>query len=816
MQDLPRGTVTLLFTDIEGSTRLMHELGGRYAEVLAEHRRLLREAFGRHGGVEVDTQGDAFFYAFARATDAVAAAADAQAALAVGPVRVRMGVHTGEPLVTDEGYVGVDVHRAARIISAGHGGQVLLSKETKELVDTPVLDLGEHRLKDFDDAVWIFQLGSRRFPPLKTLSNTNLPRPASSFMGREHEVAEVTALFRDGARLVTLTGAGGSGKTRLAIEAASELVPEHRNGVFWVGLASLGDATLVMQTVAETLGAKEELSHHVAEREMLLLVDNLEHVIDAAPELASLVEACPHLRLLVTSRELLRVRGEVEYSVPPLSNPEAVELFSARSGVAPDETVADLCHRLDNLPLAVELAAARTNVLSPRQMLERLASRLDALKGGRDAEARQQTLRATIDWSHELLRVDEQQLFARLAVFSGGCTLEGAEAVADADLDVLQALVDKSLVRHSGERFWMLETIREYALARLEESEQEPSERRRLAEWVLALAQEASTQLVGGTEPVGWLERIDDERDNIRSTLEWAFRTGEDELGLELAAALNRFWSRRAPAEGLAWLERGLRHSDLAPSVKANALNAAGGAAWFAGDHEQALRFFEEGLAVYRVLNDRRGIGVMLNRLGPPLAAAGRHGESERSVREAMAIHRELGNHAELALSLHILGGAAAERGDWSGARALLEESVDVCRDVGERWQLAWDLHNLAELALRRDDVARASSLGCEALAAAWEIRDDVAVLISLGILSATAAKRGDAHRAGALWGAAEQLDDDLGGTIWRTSRSEFEDMIGGRTPDFEVAVDDGRRLALNDAVAFALAPEGDSRARYG
>jgi predicted ATPase len=808
VRDLPRGTVTLLFTDIEGSTRLLHELGDTYADVLAEHRRALRDAFSRHGGVEVDTQGDAFFYAFTHAADAVAAAADAQQTLSDGPVRVRIGLHTGEPVLTEEGYVGIDVHQAARIMSAGHGGQVLLSKGTRELVDASALDLGEHRLKDFDEPVWIYQLGARRFPPLKTLSNTNLPRPASSFVGRERELAEVVALFRDGARLVTLTGAGGSGKTRLGIEAASELVPEHRNGVFWVGLASLGDSTLVMQTIAETLGAKEDLADHVADRELLLLLDNLEHVVTVAPELASLVEACPNLRLLVTSRELLRVRGEVEYSVPPLSNPEAVELFSARSGVAPEERVAELCRRLDNLPLAVELAAARASVLSPRQILERLASRLDALKGGRDADARQQTLRATIDWSYELLRVDEQQLFARLAVFPGGCTLEAAEAVAQADLDVLQALVDKSLVRHTGERFWMLETIREYARTRLEESEQEPSQRRRLTDWVLALAQEASPQLVGGIEPVGWLERIDDERDNIRSALEWAFRTGEDELGLELAVALNRFWSRRAPAEGLSWLERGLRHADVAPFVRASALDAAGCAAWFVGDHERALRLFEEGLAIYRALDDRRGIGVMLNRLGPPLAAAGRQEESDRLVREAMAIHRELGNRAELALSLHILGGTAAERGDWSEARALLEESVDVSRETGESWQLAWDLHNLAELALRQDDPARASSLGCEALALAREIRDDVAILICLGILSAAAAKRGDACRAGALWGAAEQLDEDLGGTMWRTGREELESMIGERGSDFEVAVDDGRRLELDEVVALALAPQ--------
>jgi hypothetical protein len=298
---------------------------------LAEHRRVVREAFARHGGIEVDTQGDAFFIAFPTVAGALEAAREAQAALAQGPIRVRMGVHTGTPYVTEEGYVGPDIHKGARIAAAGYGGQVLLSKETQELVDLDLMDLGEHRLKDFSKPVWIFQLGRQRFPPIKTISNTNLPRPASSFVGRDREVQEVVSRLRDGGRLLTLTGPGGSGKTRLAIEAAAEVVPKFRNGVFWVGLAPLRDPVLVLSTVAQTIGAKDGLAEYVGQREMLLLLDNFEQVIEAAPELASLVEACPNLKLLVTSRELLRVRAEVEYAVPALAEPEAVELFRVRS-----------------------------------------------------------------------------------------------------------------------------------------------------------------------------------------------------------------------------------------------------------------------------------------------------------------------------------------------------------------------------------------------------------------------------------------------------------------------------------------------------
>jgi class 3 adenylate cyclase len=469
MAELPTGTVTLLFTDIEGSTRLLQELGReRYMRALSDQRRIVREAFTRNGGVEVEMQGDSFHFAFAQAHDAVAAAAEAQRALAEHewesePIRIRIGIHTGEPVPHEGLYAGIDVHRAARIMGAGHGGQVLVSERTRVHLDSAVelRDLGEHRLKDIEAPEWLYQVGLEPFPPLKTISNTNLPRPASSFVGRGKELEQVLTLLRDEpVRLLTLTGPGGSGKTRLAIEAAAELVGEYSSGVFWIGLATLRDPALVTETIAQTLGAKDELAAHIGDRELLLLVDNLEQVVEAAPELGALLERCPHLALLVTSRELLRVRGEAEYQVPPLAEPEAVELFCARARNEPSAQVAELCARLDNLPLAVELAAARVKVISPAQILERLSQRLDLLKAGRDADPRQQTLRATIEWSHELLSKEEQRLFRRLAVFAGGCTLEAAEQVADADLDTLQSLVDKSLIRQTQHRFWMLETTR--------------------------------------------------------------------------------------------------------------------------------------------------------------------------------------------------------------------------------------------------------------------------------------------------------------------------------------------------------------------
>ena len=425
--DLPSGTVTFLVSDVEGSTRLLHELGpDAYARALAEHRRIVRAASQAHGGTEVDTQGDAFLVAFPTAGGALAAADAMTASFEGGPILVRIGLHTGVPLVTDEGYVGEVIHVAARVASAAHGGQVLVSGATQDLLVAPasLIDLGAHRLKDIADPLALYQLGDRSFPPLRTISNTNLPRPASSFVGRERELAEARARLGEGARLLTLTGPGGSGKTRLAIELATALVPGRRAGVFWVGLAAIRDPAVVIETISRTLGAKGGLADHVGDRDMVLLLDNLEQVVDVAPDLARLVAGCPNLTLIVTSRELLRVQGEVEYQVPPMAADEAVALFGERSHLVPSAEIAALCARLDDLPLAVELAAARTSALTPADILERIGERLDLLQGGRDSDPRQQTLRATIEWSYELLSAREQVLFQRLGVFAAGFRLE--------------------------------------------------------------------------------------------------------------------------------------------------------------------------------------------------------------------------------------------------------------------------------------------------------------------------------------------------------------------------------------------------------
>ncbi|HEY8672140.1 MAG TPA: adenylate/guanylate cyclase domain-containing protein, partial [Candidatus Dormibacteraeota bacterium] len=664
--DLPIGTVTFLFTDIEGSTTLLRDLGAKaYAELLGEHQGLLREACATHHGVEVDTQGDAFFMAFSTAGDALAAAADAQRALSSHRVHVRMGLHTGAPHLTAHGYVGIDVHKAARIAAAGHGGQVLLSKATRELVDVGVTDLGEHHLKDFAEPVWIFQLGTAHHPPLKTISNTNLPRPASSFVGREREVREVTTQLRNGARLLTLTGTGGSGKTRLAIEAGTELVPDFKGGVGWVALAVVRDHGLVMQVVAEALGAKGvDLASHIGHRELLLLLDNFEQVVQAAPQLAALLEACPNLTLLVTSRELLRIRGEVEYPVPALSDPEALTLFSTRSHLDGDPVSALLCRRLDNLPLAIELAAARTAVLSPAQILDRLSQRLDLLRGGRDADAKQKTLRSTIEWSYELLNEGEKRLFARLGVFAGGCTLECAEEVADADIDVLESLVDKSLVGHSGERFWMLETIRDYALECLRASGEEDDVRRRHLAWFVSLVQRSDAELYGPQQrDVG--REMEIEFANVRAAFEWSLASDDIEAALRLVS-VRRFWQslQEHQAEALAWTETLVMRAGAAdPALRARALGIAGEVRRVRGDLDKACQYLEEALSIQRGLADEAALSRPLYMLGRAETASGRYQRAHELTEEGVALARATGDRQALTELLAQLGETMYELG---------------------------------------------------------------------------------------------------------------------------------------------------------
>src|SRR6266700_1402398 len=622
MRELPTGTVTLLFTDIEGSTRLLQQVGHRYDGILTECRQLLRAAFHRWNGYEVETQGDAFFVAFARATDAVSAAVEMQRALAAHPwpegatVLVRMGLHTGEPQRSAEGYVGLDVHRAARIMSAGHGGQVLLSQTTRDLVehDLPdgvsLRDLGAHRLKDLPHPSHLFELVisgfPADFPPLRTLDthHNHLPLQPTSLIEREPELAEISALLKQPEmRLLTLTGPGGSGKTRLGLQVAAELSDGFADGVYFVNLAPLSDPEFVVPTIAQALALKatgsqpflDLLKASLREKQLLLLPDNFEQVVSAAIQVAELLDSCPELKVVVTSRMALHLRGEQEFTVSPLAVPdphhlpdlvtlsqyEAVALFILRAqSLKPDfhmnhanaPTIAEICARLDGLPLAIELAAARSKVLPPQALLARLGQRLALLTGGaRDAPARQQTLRDTIKWSYDLLETEEQRLFRWLSVFAGGSTLEAMETVGHGtgheEINVLNrvaSLIDKSLVQQrdqeAGEpRFTMLETVREYGLERLSESREAGVSQRAHALYYLALAQEAEPHLKG-PQQVLWWRRLEQEQENLRAALVWLIKQEEGELALRLSGALWRFWSIRGySSEGWRWLEAALR-----------------------------------------------------------------------------------------------------------------------------------------------------------------------------------------------------------------------------------------------------------------
>ena len=804
MRELPRGTVTFLFTDIEGSTRLLHELGAAYADALAEHRRTLREAFARHGGIEVDTQGDAFFYAFADAAEAVKAAGAARARLASGPVRVRMGVHTGVPEVTAEGYVGLDVHLGARIGAAGHGGQVLLSRHTRELVDVDVLDLGEHRLKDFAEPVWIFQLGRESFPPLKTISNTNLPSPASSFVGRDREKGEVVSLLREGARLVTLSGPGGTGKTRLAIEVAAELVPEFKNGVFWVGLASLRDPELVGQTVGQTLGAGAALAEHIGERELLLLLDNLEQVVDAAPELATLLESCPNLRLLVTSRELLRVRGEVAYPIEPLEEPDAVELFCARAGVDRDEAVAELCRRLDNLPLAVELAAARAAALSPRQLLERLSGRLDLLRGGRGAEPRQQTLRATIEWSHDLLSEEEKRLFSRVAVFSGGWSLEAVEDVCGAEVETLQGLMDKSLVRRTGERFWMLETIREFAAELLDALEEREEVARRHAEWHAELVERLELPMRHGDADATM--RLTAEIDNLRGALEWLAGRGDVEGGFRILDGLWYFWIAQGLAtEALRWARWAVAEAPKTPP-DARALGLVTASELFRsfGDPAEGLRLKLELLPQLRELSPERHFPATLADAADMLAEAGDFDEARRLGGEALAARRRLGEPSGINHALSNLAAVEFRAGDFVQARRLSEEALALVEEPYVPTNALYSALLAGESARRAGDRRAARHLLLRALGLCRELGQRGVMPELLQEVAAVSAARADSAR---ILAASDRVFREL--RLPRWDPAGFEHTVVALRRDlgdaaFDRAWGEGAALPEEEAVALA------------
>jgi len=804
----PSGQVTLVFSDIEGSTRLLDELGmDAYRDALAEHRRIVCEACRRHSGYEVDYEGDAFFYAFSSAHEAVSAVSEAMAGLEDGPIRIRVGIHTGTPGLDPPKYVGMDVHFAARVMSSAHGGQVVVSAATAELVQAELYDLGEHRLKDIAEAVPLYQLGDGSFPPLKTISNTNLPRPASSFLGREAELAHVLSRLEGGARLLTLTGPGGTGKTRLALEAASSLVPSYKAGVFWVGLATLRDPALVLETIAQTLGANDGLAAHIGERELLLLLDNLEQVIEAAPELASLLSSCPNLTLLVTSRELLRVQGEVEYPVPPLAAPEAVSLFCERAQIEPSTEIAELCAHLDSLPLAVELAAARTKALSPAQILERLSQRLDLLKGGRDADPRQQTLRATIEWSYELLSPEEQQLFTRLSVFAGGCTLEAAEEVADADLDTVQSLVEKSLLRFSNDRYWMLETIREYAGEGLQAGEEEADLRDRHARSYLLLA-EGVWPARRSDETVA-IAALDAELGNMRRALQTLRGDSDSDAMLRLAAAMGRYWYLRSyVTEGRMWLQEALTRSTDSPTVRAKALLWYSAVLESIGEYEESKVAGEASVELYRRLDDDE-LAYALNSLASVASNLEDFVGAQNMLEESLVLGRELGDTLLVTSSLVNMAALALTQHEYERADVLSREALPLIDRLQIPELRCIALQNWGNAHLGREQVADAARLIHESLLLSREIGRPE---LSAGCLVAVARLIVDSQplRAATLLGSVEAIRDATGVSLQRFER-ELVDAVAVVLDEYSdptsvhVSRAEGSSFEPNDAVERAL-----------
>jgi predicted ATPase/class 3 adenylate cyclase len=798
MRELPTGTVTLLFTDIEGSTRLLQQVGNRYDGILTECRQLLRAAFHRWNGDEVDTQGDAFFVAFTRATDAVAAAVEMQRALAAHPwpedatVQVRIGLHTGEPLRSAEGYVGLDVHRAARIMSAGHGGQVLLSQTTRDLVehDLPdgvsLRDLGAHRLKDLVHPSHLFELVisglPADFPPLKTLDThqDNLPLQPTSLIGREQEVTEISALLKQPEmRLLTLLGPGGIGKTRLAIAVATQMRSFYVGGTCFVGLAALSDPQLVVSTIARELGLREsgnrppleQVQAFVGEQQFLLVLDNFEQLVTAAEVLEALLASCPGLSILVTSRAVLHLSAEQVVPVSPLALPSlstfedediaesaAMTLFVQRArNILPSfhltptnaRAIAEVCVRLDGLPLAIELAAARVKLLPPQALLARLSQRLHLLTGGpRSLPVRQQTLRRTIQWSYDLLGPQEQALFHLLSVFVDGWTLDAAEAlcqdISQADLDVLNtlsALLDNSLIQSDEEgaeesRFLMLQTVREYGLERLRASGELERIRVAHARYFLALAEQAGPELHGPNQAL-WVARLEREHDNLREALEWALEQVRDEqaaerreIGMRLGAELKAFWLIRGHyREARTILERALAVGEgTSTALRARVLLAIASVADYQGDIDRIEVVAQQSLALSRELEDTCGIAESLGSLAAAAWLRGKIVEAISLHEEQVRLLRQVGEPGEVAEALFLLAEHVSTHGEYARGQALFEEALALFRQAGNELRVggtlvhsaAWLWFTLGDLATMRQRLQEGQALITKVGDRAW------------------------------------------------------------------------------------------------
>ncbi|HEY7034753.1 MAG TPA: tetratricopeptide repeat protein, partial [Thermomicrobiales bacterium] len=754
----------------------------------------------------------------------VAAAVAAQRALAAaawpetGPIRVRMAVHLGEARPEDGDYTAPCLNRLARLLATGHGGQVLLTEAVRRLVEGRVpegvtlVDLGRHRLRDLLDPERVAQLAiaglPATFPPLKSLERhpTNLPVQPTDLVGRDDDLADLRALLAGaGVRLVTLTGPGGVGKTRLALQAAADLLDAFADGAFFVDLSAVADPSLVLPAIAQTLGVREgggqtpreALVGYLAGKHLLLVLDNCEQVVAAAPVVADLLTVGAELKVLATSRTPLRLRAEREFAVSPLAVPPlrrlppladlaripAVALFVQRAAAAKRgflltdgnaRAVAEICTRLDGLPLAIELAAARTKLLAPAALLARLGDRLALLTGGaRDLPARQRTLRAAIAWSHDLLSPTEQTLFRRLGVFAGGFSFATAEAVVDPDgtLDLfaeVASLVDKSLLRQEEQpdgdpRFRFLETIRAYALERLDAGEDAEAVRRAHAAHFLALAEEAAPELAGPRQ-IAWLDRLEADHDNLRAALGW-FESHDESALLRLAAALWRFWRMRSHlSEGRRWLERALSDQHGRSGERQRALAGAGALARAQGDYGRAHTLYQEGLAIARCRGDDAGVAAFLNNLGAVALAWGDLDVANQRFEESLAWAEAQGDRHLASIALSNLGAIDQYRGNRERAAERYETGLAICRQLGDDQGVMEMLFNLLSLvASLPTEQHQARRLGDEALALSRTLGDRQAEALALSELAAVAEAAGDPAQAATLRAESLELFREIG-----------------------------------------------------
>ena len=878
MASPPTGTVTFLFTDIESSTKLWEDNAPAMQAALARHDELLRWVVEERGGYVFKTVGDAFCCAFRTAPEALEAALEIQRMLfsseweQIGTLGVRMALHTGAAQERGGDYFGTPVNRVARLMSAAHGGQVLLSLSTEELVGdqlpagTSLRDLGEHRLKDLFRPERVFQLSApelpSEFPPLRTLDvyRNNLPPQPTSLIGREKEVSEVCErLSRPDVKLLTLTGAGGTGKTRLGLQAAAELTQHFEDGVYFVSLAAIRDPQLVVGAVAGTLGVKEaggqpllvSLEDYLREKHILLMVDNFEHLLEAAPKVTELLSAAPNLKVLATSRIPLRLYGENEYSVPPLALPdpeqplpverlthyEAVRLFVERAQAAKADfsltnenapAVAEICYRLDGLPLAIELAAASIKLLTPQAMLGRLGDRLKLLTGGaRDLPERQRTLRSTIEWSYGLLGEGEKVLFARLSVFAGGRTLEAIEAICNAEgdvpmdvLDALESLVDKSLLRQEegvrGEpRFYMLETIHEYAREKLQESGEAEELRRLHAQYFLSLAEEAKPR-INEVERDLWRSRLEAEHGNLRAALRWAMDSEDSSTALRLADAIFWFWFHRGYwKEGRGWLEEalGLPGASTPTAERAEALTDVGILAWLQGDHDVARSRLEESVTLCRNLQYRYGLVHSLHFLSMEMLGRGDTTAARSMAEESVEIARTGEGGFDLAIVLANLGLAAHTQNDYAVARSVLRECIEVCRNIGDNWLLSLPYRHLGYMELRNGNYEQAMALFKEGLSALSDVKEKWFIARAVETLAISSAMQGDYVRAARLFGAGETLREAVGASVQEFYRPDYDrGLVAAREgidkAAWEEARAQGRAMTLDEAVSYALEEE--------